>query len=234
MTEAQVGLPGNEEEMAAFFDVRVDGYEQHMGEHIEDFDAFYDSAIVAIPRTTQVRVLDLGIGTGLELDRLFARLPDAQVTGIDMSRGMLDALAAKKRPWSGQVRTIHGSFLDVDLGNEAYDVVLSVMALHHWIPSVKLDLYRRICRALAPGGVFINADYVATEEESARRRTAYEALGHGDRHTLHIDLPQPIEMERQLLTEAGFASTCVPFERTHCATIVGAISNDADRHPTST
>jgi tRNA (cmo5U34)-methyltransferase len=218
-----VGLPGNAEEMAAFFDRRVEGYEDHMAEHVEDFDAFYESAVAAIPESPGgPRILDLGIGTGLLLDRLFARFPDADVTGIDISRGMLDALMGKERPWHRRVRAIHGSFLETDLGIATYDTVVSVMSLHHWVPAVKLDLYRRILYAIIPGGVFVNADYVACDEESERRLAAYAAAGHDDRHTRHIDLPLPIEAERRLLAEVGFTSVAVVFERAHCAAIVSS------------
>jgi len=213
--------------MAAFFDLRASDYEHHMAEHIEDFGAFYDSAIGAIPGApASPRILDLGIGTGLELDRLFVRFPDAHVTGIDVSRGMLDELAAKKRPWSDRLRTIQGSFLEADLGDSEYDSVLSVMALHHWVPEVKLDLYRRIRRALVRGGAFINADYIAPEEESAERLATFAAEGRDIRHDLHIDLPLTIETEHRLLCEAGFAETSIPFRRTHCATIVALATID--------
>jgi len=220
MGRGTVGLPGNAEEMTTFFDTRAAEYEAHMRENIEGFNAFYDSVVAALPASRRPRILDLGIGTGLELDRLFARFPSARVTGIDVSRGMLDTLTAKVRPWSRRVRTIHASFLDEDLGRVAYDAVLSVMAFHHWVPNVKVDLYRRIHRTLIPGGVFVNADYVATNEESARRLAAYRTSDLDDRHTRHIDLPLTIETELQLLAEAGFAASAVPFRQDHCATFV--------------
>ena len=230
MSEDTVGLPGKAEEMTAFFDTRAAEYEAQMRENIEEFATFYDSAIAALPASRRPRILDLGIGTGLELDRLFARFPSARVTGIDVSRGMLDALTAKLRPWSGRVQTIHVSFLDEDLGCAAYEAVLSVMAFHHWAANVKLDLYRRVHRALIPGGVFVNADYVATNEESSRRLAAYRASDLDDRHTRHIDLPLTIEAELQLLADAGFASARIAFERTHCATFA-ARTPDEDIPP---
>ena len=229
MGEDIVGLPGNAAEMIAFFDKRTAEYEAHMRENIEDFDEFYESVVAALPASRRPRILDLGIGTGLELDRLFARFPGARVTGIDVSRGMLDTLGAKARPWSGRVRTIHASFLEADLGCTAYDAVLSVMALHHWVPHVKLDLYRRIRRALTPGGIFVNADYVASTEESSRRLTAYRAADLDDHHTRHIDLPLTVEIERRLLDEAGFAGPRVTFRRAHCATLVAQAPTEGIR-----
>jgi len=218
------------EKMADFFDRRAGGYEKHMAEHIEEFSAFYGSVAKAIPSTIEnPRVLDLGIGTGLELDALFERFPMARVTGIDVSQKMLQYLAVKLRPWTDRLQLTCGSFLDMDLGEQAHDVVVSVMALHHWIPRVKLGLYRRIRRALVPGGVFINADYVETEKESARRLAVYSAGAQGDRHLLHIDLPLTIDTEIELLQDAGFKSIQIPFRRAACATFLGTSPGSAPR-----
>lgn len=227
MDKEQVGLPGDSEDMAEFFDLRVTGYERHMAEHIEDFDAFYASVSAAVPGMWQSpRILDLGVGTGLELDRLFERFPTAHVTGIDLSQGMLDELAHKKRPWMRQVQLVHGSFLEIDLGRSEHDAAVSVMALHHWIPGVKVDLYRRIRRTLVPGGVFVNADYVESEEESAKRLAAYNPEGHGDWHRLHIDLPLSCETELRLLREAGFQAARIAFQGSRCATFIACAPED--------
>ena len=225
MDTQQIGWPGNTEEMSAFFDQRVEGYEEHMAEHIEDFDAFYASVADQLPIAWQApHILDLGIGTGLELDPILERFPNARVTGIDLSREMLEHLADKPRPWIGQLRLLCRSFLDAPLGESVYDAVVSVMALHHWIPDVKLGLYRRIHAALKPGSLFINADYVETEDESSRRLAAFSAEGAGDRHLRHIDLPLTVETELELMHDAGFTSERVAFQRARCATLVGATS----------
>jgi len=209
--------------MARFFDERATTYEEHMAKHIEDFELFYASVADALPATLKApHILDLGIGTGLELDLLFERFPSARVTGIDLSRQMLETLADKPRPWIPQVRLICRSFLGADFGSGVYDAVVSVMALHHWIPDVKRDLYRRIRRALAPSGVFINADYIESEEESARRLAAFAAEGPDQQHLLHIDLPLTCDAELALLHDAGFISARIGFRREKCATFVAA------------
>lgn len=40
-------------------------------------------------------LLDIGCGSGLELDTVFQRFPSLQVTGIDLSEKMLDRLVQK-------------------------------------------------------------------------------------------------------------------------------------------
>jgi len=154
--------------MADFFDARVDGYDEHMRANVETFDAFYEAIGAACPRTdASIEVLDLGIGTGLELGPLFARAPGARVTGIDVSAGMLARLRAKYADRIDQLCLVQASFLDVDLRREAYDLVVSSMALHHWLAEKKLGFYRRIFDALRPGGRFVNGDYVRSDDDES-------------------------------------------------------------------
>lgn len=145
------------------------------------------------------RILDLGAGTGLELISLFERFPDADVTAIDLTQEMVAKL--KQRPFADRVRTIIGDFFTVPFG-EGYDAVISTSALHHFTAEEKLRLYKKVFAALAPGGVFLNADRAADTlaEEEARMeqlRTNYE-------NYVHFDLPLAVETELRLLKEAGF------------------------------
>jgi len=214
VSDTAVGLPGNAEDMAQFFNTRAASYEQHMQESVEDYPQFYRGIADALPELGQApTILDLGIGTGLELDRLFERFPHACVTGIDVSAAMLDQLSHKNRPWITNLHLITASFLDMDLGCGVYDAVISSMVLHHWIPRVKLELYRRVHHALLQTGTFINGDFIVSEDESSRRLASFAGTQLNERHRLHIDLPLSLDQELHLLAEAGFARVTAPFRR---------------------
>ena len=210
-----MALPGNSEEMAQFFNARATDYEQHMKESVEDFALFYRSIADSLPELcNSPEILDLGVGTGLELDRLFERFPNASVTGIDISVDMLDELARKDRQWIPHLTLVAASFLELDLGGARYDAIISSMALHHWPPHVKLNLYRRIHNSLRPGGAFVNGDYVDSEENSILRLAKFAASETDECHQQHIDLPLSPEQEKELLKEAGFRNTGITFQRT--------------------
>ncbi len=201
------------ERMSDFFDVRADGYEQHMRETVQEFGRFYREIALALPADRDdLSVLDLGVGTGLELDALFERFPRARVTALDVSARMLEELARKDAWWAPRVTSRRESFLKSDLGQSSYDAVISSMALHHWTPEVKRGLYERIWFALRAGGVFVNADYVESEEESARRLASFSRRSIEEVHALHIDLPLTVEREVELLGQAGFTNVCIPFQ----------------------
>lgn len=197
------------EKMAAFFDSRVDGYDEHMLSDIDSARAFYPFTAGCLPTNPDCHVLDLGCGTGLELEEYFRLNPTARVTGIDLAPGMLSALQAKFPDKA--LALVCGSYFDVPFGEGAYDATVSVESLHHFTKAEKIPLYRKVRAALKPGGCFILTDYFAlSEEEEARCRRELLRLkaeqGITDGAFYHYDTPLTIGHETEALMEAGFPS----------------------------
>ena len=80
------------EEMDEFFENRLSDYDEHMLITIEGADEFYKFTAALLPLEAETEILDLGCGTGLELEEYFALNPHAHVTGIDLSKAMLERL----------------------------------------------------------------------------------------------------------------------------------------------
>ena len=74
------------EKMSDFFEARLDGYDAHMMTNIESAAEFYPFTASMLPTTENCFILDLGCGTGLELEYYLAQNPSARITGIDLSR----------------------------------------------------------------------------------------------------------------------------------------------------
>ena len=176
------------EEMAAFFDARVNGYENHMMQNVTGSDRFYLETVKALPLKPGMRLLDLGCGTGLELDRLFPLCPDARVTGIDLSRGMLEALQ-RKHPGRA-LALIQGDYFTVPFPGP-FDAAVSVETMHHFEAEAKLDLYRKIALSLAPGGSYVECDFVASDDAFEANCLAGLHMAAADRPAgfYHIDIP---------------------------------------------
>ena len=83
------------EKMSAFFEARLEGYDAHMLANIESATSFYPFTANMLPTAPGSRILDLGCGTGLELEAYLPLCPTAQITGIDLSEKMLSALKSK-------------------------------------------------------------------------------------------------------------------------------------------
>lgn len=122
------------EKMADFFENRLDGYDEHMLTNIEAADEFYPFTAKQLPTTENCHILDLGCGTGLELEEYYLLNPSARITGIDLSQGMLSIL--KKKFADKDITLICGSYFDVPFGVSSFDGAVSVESLHHFIYGV--------------------------------------------------------------------------------------------------
>lgn len=200
------------EKMDAFFEARLNGYEEHQLTCIASAREFYPFTASCLPKAPDSEILDLGCGTGLELGFYFETVPTARVTGIDLAQGMLDALL-KKFP-DRSLTLIAGSYFDVPFPESAFDAAVSVESLHHFTKEEKIPLYKKVQRALKPGGFLILTDYFAGSDEEERSRRA-ELLrlkreqGIEDDVFCHFDTPLTVEHEKEALLSAGFSSVAV-------------------------
>ena len=197
------------EKMADFFEKRLDGYDEHMMTNIEAADEFYPFTVKQLPTTENCHILDLGCGTGLELEEYYPLNPSAKITGVDLSQGMLSAL--KKKFADKDITLICGSYFDVPFGMSLFDSAVSVESLHHFTKAEKVPLYAKLHRALKDGGYFVLTDYfsLTDEEEQMHRQNLSELKteqGISDDAFYHYDTPLTVKHETEALLEAGFSS----------------------------
>ena len=200
------------EKMSDFFESRLDGYDEHMMTNIQSADEFYPFTAKELPINENCHILDLGCGTGLELEEYFRLNPTARVTGIDLSEGMLARL--KDKLAEKDIDLINGSYFDVPLGENAFDAAVSVESLHHFTKEEKTVLYAKLRKALKDDGYFILTDYFSlSDEEESSHRQKLSALkaeqGITDNEFYHYDTPLTVAHETEALLEAGFSSVKV-------------------------
>ena len=196
------------ERMEDFFAARVKDYDDHMRTNIEGSLEFYAYTASLLPKEPNSKVLDLGCGTGLELEEYYKLNPYTETTGIDLSEDMLNALKAK---FPGKHLTlIHGSYFDVPLGDRIYDAAVSVESLHHFSAEMKMSLYKKLYASLKDHGIFVLTDYFAESEE--REKEYSEELARLKREQglsgdtfYHYDTPLLVDHEMDILRRAGFS-----------------------------
>ena len=196
------------EQMNDFFAARVEGYDEHMRTTIEGADDFYAYTASLLPAEKDACVLDLGCGTGLELEEYFRLNPDAAVTGIDLSDAMLNALKAKFP--DRKLNLVQGSYFDVPFGENTYDAAVSVESLHHFTAEKKEGLYARLHAALKKNGFFVLTDYFAESDEQETElfrnlKQLKQEQGLPEDVFFHYDTPLTVEHETQALERAGFS-----------------------------
>jgi len=122
--------------VSAQFHLNPDGYADLIRAEVPRFEELQDRAIEAIPFAPR-SVLELGIGTGETTRRLLATHPGAEVTGLDASPDMV----FRARELGIDVRLAR---MEDPLPDGPWDLVISVLSVHHLDAAGKRDLFRRV------------------------------------------------------------------------------------------
>lgn len=139
----------------------------------EQIDVMLRLIHAANPSVTTV--LDLGCGDGILGQAVLDLYPHARVVFADFSEPMLEA--ARKR-MAGNKRC---TFIHVDYGKTGwerilspdpslFEVVISGFSIHHQPDRRKKEIYAEIYNLLAPGGIFLNLEHVASSSPWVERR----------------------------------------------------------------
>lgn len=191
-----MNLTKRSKEMKDFFNKVVDiDYDERHSKVIKAKEKIVDF----IPNNTE-KIIDLGAGTGLQLIKLYKVFPNVKTIAIDISDGMLKKL--QERNISDNITIVNESFFNYDFGSDI-DAVISTQALHHFEPSDKLVLYKKVFNCLKDAGVFIIEDVFAIDDDMEKKGFEdYKNLVKGK--DKHYDTPLTIEHEIEILKNAGF------------------------------
>ena len=202
--------------VATHLGIQLAQYDRRIRTFIPYYEEMLASAAALIPPRAAM-ILDLGIGTGALAERCLAVARKARVSGIDSDAAMLKMA---RRRLGERAQLVHGRFED-----SAYrraDAVVASFALHHIATkSSKVAVYRRIYRALRPGGLLINADCCPASEEPVRKlqhrdwsnhlRRAYTSAQAAAylRAWNREDFYMPLDTELRMLRTCGFHAEVV-------------------------
>lgn len=211
------------EKMDEFFAARAEGYDEHMLNEVEGCKEGYEKMAELIPESAE-SLLDLGCGTGLELEMIFEGFPEISVLGIDMTAEMLEL--CRKKFIGKKLSLICGDYFKTDFGINRFDAAVSFQTMHHFGKEMKEGLYRRVWEALKSGGVYIECDYMVESQaeedhwfaESKRLRRKRNIP---DGEFYHYDTPCTVENQLKLLKSAGFARTEKVFRIENTTIIIG-------------
>jgi tRNA (cmo5U34)-methyltransferase len=173
----------------AGYEWNPDVYLDQMAEEIPGYAELEDAVAAATEGLAISRVLELGTGTGETAVRVLAKHPGAQWTGIDSSRAMLDR--ARERLPEADLREAR---LEDPLPEGPFDLVVSVLAVHHLDGDGKRDLFTRVAQL---SHTFVMGDVIVPERPED---AVIEIDGVYDR-------PSRVAEQLQWLDEAGFATT---------------------------
>ena len=142
-----------------------DKYDQDIVNSIPFHREIHDGIVEFIGKfdgNKNYKILDLGVGTAITSRLIKDILPKAEFDLVDFSKQMLDG--AKKKMGADHINYILGDYSTIKF-DEKYDVVVSVIGIHHQNTTGKKKLFKKIFTLLKPGGVFIFGDLVTYKDK---------------------------------------------------------------------
>jgi SAM-dependent methyltransferase len=116
-------------------------------------------------------VLDVGCGRGGTVSLVDRHFDPRLVIGIDLSWEGIAYCRSRHR--SPRMRFLEGDAERLPFGDGSIDVVTNVESSHSY-PNID-EFYRGVARVLAPGGMFLYSDFLATEAFDRSLGTLREA-----------------------------------------------------------
>jgi tRNA (cmo5U34)-methyltransferase len=161
--------------------------ETYLPTMLEEIPGYAELEEAVAERAAGLTILELGTGTGETALRVLARNPGAAYVGIDASEAML-AAARARLPAAAELRVQR---LEDELPAGPFDLVVSVLAVHHLDGDGKRDLFRRVA---AVTDTFVLGDVVVPERPE-------DAVIEID---WVYDLPSRVDEQLDWAREAGF------------------------------
>jgi tRNA (cmo5U34)-methyltransferase len=197
-----------------------------------------DAAASTTPHARHV--LDVGCGAGNYTLKLLERLPNLEVTLIDLSRPMLERAEERVRyATTGRISILQRDIREIVLPENQYDIVLAAAVLHHLRTDREWrEVFNSVYRALRPGGslwVFdlVESSIPAVERLMRRSYGGYLARLKDEVYRDHVfaymekeDSPRPLLFQLDLLRSVGFEQVEV-LHKNLCFAAFGAIKDRA-------
>ena len=181
-------------------------------------------------------LLDVGCGAGNYALKILERLPDLNVTLVDLSRPMLDRASARVgAATDGTVRTEQADIRMLELGAESVDLIAAAAVLHHLRGEEEwCAVFQKFHRALRPGGSvwiadLIRHDFPGVERMMRRRYGEYLMALRGPAYRDEVfayiekeDTPRSLGFQVEALRAAGFTGIEI-LHKNACMAAFGAV-----------
>jgi len=159
-------------------------------------------------------ILDLGVGTGITSKLIQDLLPNSEFDVVDFSKQMLSG--AKERLGNKNVNYIFGDYSKLQFSRK-YDIIVSVIGLHHQNQEGKIMLFKKIYSLLNINGTFIFGDLVTYKDKHksalnnalhyhhlVEKSSDEKTLAEWAHHHMFLNDLSPIEDQISWLKEDGF------------------------------
>lgn len=178
------------------------------------------TAVAAVTNPQATRVLDIGCGAGNYTLKLLQRLPDLNVTLIDLSKPMLDRSLQRLGPLTrGNIAALQGDIRSLALEPDSFDIMLAAAVFHHLRTDEEWQaVFTKCYVALKPGGSLWISDLIVHDDPAVQQLmwqrygeylTQLKDEAYRDQVFGYIeqeDTPRPLLYQLHLLKQVGFRS----------------------------
>ncbi len=210
------------EQIRARFDKDVDRFSNLENGHSATIDSplvleLMTRAAAAInPGATNL--LDIGCGAGNYSLKLLQRIPNLNVTLLDLSYPMLERATQRIRPHTtGDIQAIQADIREVELDSAHYDIILAGAVFHHLRGEDEWQsVFEKCYHSLKPGGSIWISDLIEHSNPLVqvlmweRYGNYLQELG-GQTYCEKVfdyieqeDTPRPLIFQLDMLRKAGF------------------------------
>jgi ubiquinone/menaquinone biosynthesis C-methylase UbiE len=114
------------------------------------------SALLNALAPSDLRILDIGCGTGRFAARLMARRPGTRVVGLDLSRSMLCQAKARLASTGVNAHLVQGDSETIPFPDNSFDAITCAHSFHHYPHQQRV--LEEMHRVLRPGGQLLIVD----------------------------------------------------------------------------
>lgn len=190
-------------------------------------DFHLDKIIQSLDIKDECRILDLGTGSGYVAFTIANNMPESKVIGLDIVNETIDRNNLKAKEESlDNVNFISYSGMDFPFENNAFDVVVTRYALHHF-PDISMT-FGEISRVLKKGGQLFISDPTPNKDDDVGFVDKYMQVK-PDGHIKFYREDEYIELSRKkgIQFENSFTSE-IRFPRKHPERYMKVIEDHED------
>ena len=118
----------------------------------------YDNTIRLMPISGSDSIIDIGCGNGYVLKLLASRF-DCSLTGIDISKSIIEAASRRNRMYlkNGRMTLVCNDINGMPFTNHSFNKAYTINTVYFW--DNPDSIMAEIFRILKPGGLFVNTLY---------------------------------------------------------------------------
>ncbi len=179
------------------------------------------TSAAAVTNPNATHFLDVGCGAGNYSVKLLEKLPNRDVTLIDLSQPMLTRATKRVQAESnGRIHTHQSDIRELELRENQFDIIMAAAVLHHLREEAEWTaVFQKFYHALKPGGSIWISDLVthtaeAIEQMMVARYGDYLTQLKDEAYRDHVfayiaaeDTPRPLLFQIDLLRKVGFVQT---------------------------